>query len=782
LSRHESVTPTPKTRRGTQLNQAALTIQLLLNGVTGYLFVRLLASLYGTTAQKDAFDIAYSVPFFLVNVGGLAFLHGLVTVRFSQMLEASSPDMSEVYSSLMSWTVLVSCVLTVATVYAARPIMLVLAPGLPDEYLLLGARYLQILAPLAATYSVSALASAVLIAIERPVAVELSQIASRLVVLGAADGLNSRLSMESISVLLLLGSVGAAVAQVAIIHRVARLRFSWSLDTGFLRDAGDLRTRGAWMIAAALSSQVATAYLRRLATTDGIGTTAAIGYSLALVGPIGVLIGKPFALALGPGIVRDMAGGQALSGRHRIRAATLGALACGLGISILISVFSATLTTVALKSGQFDAGSVEITRQLLTIVAWSLPSAIVLWVLFMPMLADASPSSAGMVYVAGYTVQLVLYWALFNMIGRHGLAWAYVAGVSIQALAGAWILRHQFVTTRSPLTRPQERLAGSRPFTPTAMATWISAASELYMIARWLLLKLAALGLFAFRPSQASRLTIAAGNRLFRRTYAPELFDSADSYVRGMPVNLVAYRDLLGPPPAARETVLDLGSGLGQYSIALAEEEDRRLIAVEIQQEKNMWATRALPHPNVCRVTADSANLPIRGQTIDLIFSHTVFEHLPDVRGTLLEMKRILRWQGRAVLSVNFLCNRGGHHLFPYIHFPWATWLVPERDLCGYWTDRLRHDQREGRLRFFEDGLSLHSLGEGAEIHLNRISPAEFETLIAEAGFLIERRHGGDTLGRFLPTHLIPKQLRPFIEGTIYYLLRPGANQSLCVE
>jgi SAM-dependent methyltransferase len=301
-------------------------------------------------------------------------------------------------------------------------------------------------------------------------------------------------------------------------------------------------------------------------------------------------------------------------------------------------------------------------------------------------------------------------------------------------------------------------------------------------MARWLLLKLAALGLFAFRPAQASRLTIAAGNRLFKPTYSPELFDSADSYVRGMPVNLVAYRELIGPPPEVPETVLDLGSGLGQYSVALADEENRRLIAVEIQQEKNTWAARALPHPRVRRVTADSANLPIKGQAIDLIFSHTVFEHLPDVRGTLLEMKRILHQRGRVVLSVNFLCNRGGHHLFPYIHFPWATWLMPERDLCAYWTDRLRKDQREGRLRFFEEGLSLESLGEGAEIHLNRISPAELESLMEEVGFQIERRQGGDALGRLLPTDLIPKRLRPFIEGTIYYLLRPCVNPPLCVE
>jgi len=79
-------------------------------------------------------------------------------------------------------------------------------------------------------------------------------------------------------------------------------------------------------------------------------------------------------------------------------------------------------------------------------------------------------------------------------------------------------------------------------------------------------------------------------------------------------------------------------------------------------------------------------------------------------------------------------------------------------------------------LRFFEDGLSLQSLGEGAEIHLNRISPAELETLIAEAGFQIERRQGGDALGRLLPAGLISRRLLPFIEGTIYYLLRPCPN------
>jgi peptidoglycan biosynthesis protein MviN/MurJ (putative lipid II flippase) len=438
---------TPRTRRGTQLNQAALTLQLLLNGLTGYLFVRLLASLYGTTAQKDVFDITYSVPFLLVTVGGLSFLHGLVTVRFAQMLQSGSSEISEAYSCLMSWTVLVSSALIVATVFATGPIMLLLAPGLPDEYLSLGARYLQLLLPLAVSYAVSALASAVLVALELPISMEFSQIVSRLPVLLAGFGLDARMSFETISLLLLVGSFGAAGVQIAMIHYVAGLKFSWNLGTRFLQ-FGDLRTRGGWMLGAALSSQIAAAYLRRLATTDGVGTTAAIGYALALVVPIGAIIGKPFALALGPGIVRDLAGGQSSRAGYRIKVAAFGALACGFGIAILINVFGATLTAVALKSGRFDAGSVEITRQLLTIVAWSLPPAIVLWVFLMPMLADASPRSAGLVYIAGYSAQVVLCWGLYNVLGRHGLAWAYVAGVSLQAGVGAWVLRHRLMPTR----------------------------------------------------------------------------------------------------------------------------------------------------------------------------------------------------------------------------------------------------------------------------------------------------------------------------------------------
>jgi len=383
------------------------------------------------------------VPFFLVNVGGLGFLHNLITVRFSQMLEAASLDISDVYSSLMSWTILVSCALVVATIFAARPIMLVLAPGLPETQLSLGAWYLRLLVPIATAFSVSALASAVLIALEHPVTVEFSQMVSRLPLLVAAYGFSTRVSMTSICLLLLFGSAGVTVAQLAVIHRVAGLRFSWTLDTRFLRGAGDLHIRGGWMLAASLSAQVATAYLRRLATTDTVGTTAAIGYSFALVGPIGVLVGKPFALALGPGIVRDLAGDQGLRARRQLRTAIAGAMACGLAMAVLINVFGPTMITIALKSGQFDGRSVEMTWQLLSIVAWSLPPAIVLWVLCMPMLADASPRSAGIVYVAGHSTQVLLGWVLLDRLGRQGLAWAYVAGLFVQAGAGAWVLRHR---------------------------------------------------------------------------------------------------------------------------------------------------------------------------------------------------------------------------------------------------------------------------------------------------------------------------------------------------
>jgi SAM-dependent methyltransferase len=219
-----------------------------------------------------------------------------------------------------------------------------------------------------------------------------------------------------------------------------------------------------------------------------------------------------------------------------------------------------------------------------------------------------------------------------------------------------------------------------------------------------------------------------------------ELFDNLDTYVAHMRASLGEYSSLLAKEKwlTGRE-VLDLGSGLGQYSQALLQGGAASVTGLEYQASKTDWSSARFASPRLRFVTGSAEAMPFATGSFDTVFSQTVFEHITGVESALREIRRVLRPGGFALISYNYFHHRGGHHLFPYVHFPWASWVVSEAALCEYWSERLAADQAAGRMGFFEPGTRIRSLSEGAEIHLNKLSFAEFEAMLprvlrAEAG------------------------------------------------
>jgi SAM-dependent methyltransferase len=196
--------------------------------------------------------------------------------------------------------------------------------------------------------------------------------------------------------------------------------------------------------------------------------------------------------------------------------------------------------------------------------------------------------------------------------------------------------------------------------------------------------------------------------------------------------------------------------------------------ALEYQREKADFA-EALLKGFDGRVTTKCGSaycIPEADNTFDSVFSHTVFEHLDNPSLALREIHRVLKPGGYCLISYNFIHNQGGHHLFPYIHFPWAPWIVREQSLCRYWSDCLAKDQESGRGGFFAQGCRIESLSEGAEIHLNRIDFLEFYDIVIASGLMIDRIWESDLLARIFPIVLKLPYVNKFLTETIYYVVR----------
>ena len=95
-------------------NHVLLFAQIAANALVGYVFSRMLASMYGISAQKDGFDIAYSVPFIVLNCSGFAFGHAVIATHFSR-LRVTAPHMLQAdFSTTLNAMVLVGCLLLAA--------------------------------------------------------------------------------------------------------------------------------------------------------------------------------------------------------------------------------------------------------------------------------------------------------------------------------------------------------------------------------------------------------------------------------------------------------------------------------------------------------------------------------------------------------------------------------------------------------------------------------------------------------------------------------------------
>lgn len=101
------------------------------------------------------------------------------------------------------------------------------------------------------------------------------------------------------------------------------------------------------------------------------------------------------------------------------------------------------------------------------------------------------------------------------------------------------------------------------------------------------------------------------------------------------------------------EKVLDLGSGTGNYSIWLAK---KGLYVTGVDQSKGMMniAKKKVEEDNLSIdwIEADATQLPFPDGSFDIVISVTAIEFMDDIKGVLMEAKRVLNTNGRLIIGV----------------------------------------------------------------------------------------------------------------------------------
>lgn len=130
------------------------------------------------------------------------------------------------------------------------------------------------------------------------------------------------------------------------------------------------------------------------------------------------------------------------------------------------------------------------------------------------------------------------------------------------------------------------------------------------------------------------------------------------------------------------KTVLDFGCGNGAQTCEFLHS-GSKIIAVDIDFNDLKVLSNYLTSLNtdsILPVQYDGSHLPISSESIDIVLSYEVIEHVPSESLTLRELHRVLRTNGKLIVSVpnkGWVCETHGADLplLPWNRVPFFSWL-----------------------------------------------------------------------------------------------------------
>lgn len=219
--------------------------------------------------------------------------------------------------------------------------------------------------------------------------------------------------------------------------------------------------------------------------------------------------------------------------------------------------------------------------------------------------------------------------------------------------------------------------------------------------------------------------------------------------------------------------VVDFGCNDGALSARYLKEGAAQVTGLDIDAQALERARQLRPGIRFLQSGVDL--LPLEDQSVDLIVSLAVFEHVAKPEPILREMRRVLAPGGHIVIGTNGWKSPFAPHLWATMPVPWAHLLVSERTL-------LRTCRRVYRAPWYQpnmhdlasDGALLPDKYTGEHLsrdYLNQYTIADFERAFRETGF----RYSTDVIplsgSKALKTLCRVAWIREFIGSVVWFVL-----------
>ena len=197
-----------------------------------------------------------------------------------------------------------------------------------------------------------------------------------------------------------------------------------------------------------------------------------------------------------------------------------------------------------------------------------------------------------------------------------------------------------------------------------------------------------------------------------------------------LPATMATWRQAFArhAGPARPLTVLDLGSGVGRYTPALAEEFGGPVFGVEPSSRMRAVAEESARHDRVTYLSGAADRIPLPDGSCDLVLLFLVWHHVPDKLAAAAEIARVLRGGGRVLIHSTFADRTRQpywHRYFPRAReieaamFPTLPDVVRDFDAAGLHAVTLERIRQRFAASLAEYAARLHLRGISTFEHLS---------------------------------------------------------------
>ncbi|MDS1029657.1 murein biosynthesis integral membrane protein MurJ [Bacillota bacterium LX-D] len=414
-------------------------IMNLISRVLGFVRDAVIAKQFGASGATDAYLVAYTLPYSLQAILGVAFATLVVPVVTGYLLRKEEEQGWKVVSSMLNGTTLLLTILTILGMIFAPFLVRIMAPGFSGQTVELTAHLSRIMFPSIIFMGTGMLLTGVLNAGKQFTIPAFAPALANIIVILAVLVFGAEYRVEGLAYGTLAGFVGFFLIQIPNLRKI-NFRYHWVMN---FQDPG-VRSMIFAIVPMSLSisiNQILLALNRFFASHLTAGSITALDFANRLMNlPLGI-----FAAAVSTAIFPAMAEGVA----KKDFAALAQTVRKGLGM-VTVAIVPAAIGLIVLKEpivrlvferGAFDARATVLTSTSLlyfSLGLWFIAVNTILTRAFYAMQDLKSPLLLGLVSVVA---DIVLSIILLPKMGHNGLALANSLAAVLNMFQLYWSLQ-----------------------------------------------------------------------------------------------------------------------------------------------------------------------------------------------------------------------------------------------------------------------------------------------------------------------------------------------------